>query len=164
MWISDLSIRRPVLAVMVIGGAVLGALTALVPQVLGVPVAVDQSDTDEVDAVKGRLGGALSIPLVGLLLLVLLVLPFAYALIQSNHLAPGIGGAIVAIITASGILGFAALAGSKPDMRITFGDLVWAIVGLGALLAIVISVLLYTGGDEEHEEEPAEEAAVVQLF
>ena len=30
--------------------------------------------------------------------------------------------------------------------------------------AIVISVLLYTGGDEEHEEEPAEEAAVVQMI
>ncbi|HET9260710.1 MAG TPA: hypothetical protein VFP42_11350 [Acidimicrobiia bacterium] len=159
-------IQLPVLAtlaVMVIGGAALGALTALVPQLLGVPVAVDQSDTEEVDAVKGRLGGALSIPLVGLLLLLLLVLPFAYALIQSNHLAPGIGGAVVAIVTASGILGFAALAGSKPDMRITFGDLVWAIVGLGAVLAIVISVLLYTGGGEEHEEEPAEEAAVVRL-
>ena len=160
-------IQLPVLAtlaVMVIGGAALGALTALVPQLLGVPVAVDHSDTEEVDAVKGRLGGALSIPLAGLLLLLLLVLPFAYALIQSNHLAPGIGGAIVAVVTASGILGFAALAGSKPEMRITFGDLVWAIVGIGAVLAIVISVLLYTGGDEEHEEEPAEEAAVVQLI
>lgn len=155
----------PTLFVIVIGGAILGAATAVVPQLLGVPVAVDDSDGEEVAAVKGRLGRALSIPVVGLLLLLLLVVPFAYALIQSNHLAPGLGGAIIAIVTASGILGFAALAGNKPDVRITFGDVVWALLGIGALLAIIISVLLYAGGGDEHEEdaEPAE-AAIVQLF
>jgi hypothetical protein len=93
------------------------------------------------------------------------VLPFAYALIQSNHLAPGVGGAVVAIVTASGILGFAALAGSKPQMKISFGDLMWALVGIGAVLIIVISVLLYTGSDEEHSNEAGEpEAAVTQLY
>lgn len=162
------AVQLPVLAtlfVMVVGGAILGAATSVVPQVLGVPVAVDGSDSEELTTVKGRLGGALSIPLAGLLLLLLLVLPFAYTLIQSNHLAPGVGGAVVAIVAASGILGFAALAGSKPEMRISFGDLVWALVGLGALLVIVISVLLYTGDGEEHADEPAEpEAAVVQLY
>lgn len=162
------AVQLPVLAtlfVMVVGGAILGAATSVVPQVLGVPVAVDGSDSEELTTVKGRLGGALSIPLAGLLLLLLLVLPFAYTLIQSNHLAPGVGGAVVAFVAASGILGFAALAGSKPEMRISFGDLVWALVGLGALLVIVISVLLYTGDGEEHADEPAEpEAAVVQLY
>lgn len=161
-------VQLPILAtlfVMVIGGAILGAATALVPQLLGVPVAVDEADTEEAAAVKDRLGGALSIPVVGLLLLLLLVLPFAYALIESNHLAPGVGGAIVAIVAASGILGFAALAGSKPEMRISFGDVVWALVGIGALLAIIISVLVYTGGgEEEHAEEAGEEAAIVQML
>ncbi len=161
-------VQLPVLAtlfVMIIGGAILGAATALVPQLLGVPVAVDTSDTDEVAAMKGRLGGAMGVPLAGLLLLILLVLPFAYLLIQSNHLAPGAGGAIVAILTAAGILGFAALAGTKPDMRISFGDLMWALLGIGAILVIVISVLLYRSSDEDHAEESAEpEAAVVQLL
>jgi len=147
---------------MIIGGAILGALTALVPQLIGVPVAVEESDTEEVETVKRRLGNAMSIPVAGLLLMFLLVLPFAYALIQSNHLAPGIGGAIVAIVAAGGILGFSALAGSKPEMRISFGDVVWALVGIGAVLIIVISVLLYTG-DDEHEEEPASEEATVSL-
>lgn len=154
----------PTLFVMVIGGSLLGALTALVPQILGVPVAVDESDTEEVVTVKKRLGDAMSIPLAGLLLLLLLVLPFAYALIRSNHLAPGVGGAAVAIITASGILGFAALAGSKPDMRISFGDLVWALVGIGAVLVIVISVLLYSGNGESSEEPAGGEAAIVYII
>lgn len=159
-------VQLPVLAtlfVMVIGGALLGAATALVPQFLGVPVAVDDSDSEEVATMRRRLGNALSIPVAGLLLLLLLVLPFAYALIQSNHLAPGIGGAIVAIVAASGILGFAALAGSKPDMRISFGDLVWALVGIGAVIVIVISVLLYSGSGDEHQEEPAEGEAAIML-
>jgi MFS family permease len=156
----------PTLLVMVIGGAILGAATALLPQLLGVPVAVEDSDSEEVTAVKSRLGNAMGIPVVGLSLLLLLVLPFAYALIESNHLAPGLGGAVVAVVAASGILGFAALAGSKPEMRISFGDVMWALLGIGALLVIIISVLLYAGGGgEEHSEDPAgEEAAIVQVL
>ncbi|HEX6219523.1 MAG TPA: hypothetical protein VF115_00365 [Acidimicrobiia bacterium] len=158
-------VQLPILAtlfVMIIGGAVLGALTALVPQLIGVPVAVEDSDSEEVQTVKRRLRNAMSIPVAGLLLLLLLVLPFAYALIQSNHLAPGVGGAVVAIVAAGGILGFSALAGSRPEMRISLGDVVWALVGIGVVLVVVISVLLYTG-DEEHEAQPAEEGAAVVL-
>lgn len=157
-------VQLPILAtlfVMILGGAVLGAVTALVPQVLGVPVAVDESDDEEVATMRTRLTNAVSIPLAGILLLLLLVLPFAYALIQSNHLAPN-GGAIVAIIAAGGILGFSALAGSKPQMRISLGDLMWALIGLGVVLTIIISVLLYAGPDEEAEE-PAEPEAIVHL-
>lgn len=154
----------PTLFVMVIGGAVLGALTALVPQLLGVPVAVDESDTDEVKTVKSRLGNALSIPVAGLILLMLLVLPFAYALIRSNAMAPGIGGAAIAIITAGGILGFATLAGSRPEMRISFGDLVWALVGIATVLIIVISVLLYAGNGESSNEPAGGEAAIVYMI
>lgn len=157
-------VQLPVLAtlfVMVIGGAILGALTAIVPPVLGVPVAVDTEDSEEVQAVKSRLGNALSIPLAGLLILVLLVLPFGFTLIESNHLAPGVGGAVVAIVTAGGILGFAALAGSRPEMKISFGDLMVAVIGIGVVLIIIISVLLATQDEDHSEEEPAEEAAVV---
>jgi hypothetical protein len=50
-------------------------------------------------------------------------------------------------------------------MRISFGDLVWTLLGIGAVLVIVISVLLYNSSGEEHAEEPAEgAAAVVQLL
>jgi hypothetical protein len=153
----------PTLFVMVIGGAVLGAVTALAPQLLGVPVAVDADDSEEASNVEEPAGKAVSIPLAGLLILGLLVLPFAFTLIQSNEMAPGVGGAVVAIITAAGILGFAALAGTKPEMRISFGDLLVAVIGIATLLVIVISVLLYTGSGDEHSEEPAETGAVVQL-
>jgi hypothetical protein len=159
-------IQLPVLStlfVMIIGGAILGALTALVPQLLGVPVAVDDDDAEEVQTVKSRLRSAVSIPVAGLLLLVLLVLPFAFALIESNHFAPGVGGAIVAIIAAGGVLGFSALAGSRPEMRISFGDLMVAVIGIGVVLLIIISVLFATQSDDHAEEPAQEEAAVVSL-
>jgi len=160
-------VQLPVLAtlfVMIIGGAILGALTALVPQVLGVPVAVDDDDAEEVQTVKSRLRHAVSIPVAGLLLLVLLVLPFAFALIESNHFAPGVGGAIVAIIAAGGVLGFSALAGSRPEMRISFGDLMVAVIGIGVVLLIIISVLFATQGDDHAEEPAQEEAAVAHMI
>jgi hypothetical protein len=152
------------LFVMIIGGAILGALTALVPQLLGVPVAVDDDDAEEVQTVKSRLRHAVGIPVAGLLLLVLLVLPFAFALIESNHFAPGVGGAIVAVIAAGGVLGFSALAGSRPEMRISFGDLMVALIGIGVVLLIIISVLFATQSDEHAEEAPQDEAAVVQTI
>lgn len=159
-------IQLPVLAtlfVMIIGGAILGAVTAMVPQLLGVPVAVADSDADEVETVKGRLRNAISIPVAGLLILVLLVIPFAFTLIESNHFAPGLGGGVVAIIAAAGVLGFASLAGNRPEMRISFGDLMVAVIGIGVVLLIIIS-MLFANQDDEHAEEPAPEEAVVQLI
>jgi hypothetical protein len=48
-------------------------------------------------------------------------------------------------------------------MRISLGDVMVAVVGIGVVLVIIISVLFATQGDD-HAEEPAEEEAVVQLI
>jgi hypothetical protein len=150
------------LVVMLIGGAVLGAITAAVPQVFGTPVAVDEEELSEVVTVRRRLGDAVGIPVAGIILLALLVLPFAYALIQSNHLTSN-GAAVVGIITAGGILGFAALAGTKPHMRITFGELLVAVIGIGTVLLILLAVLVFRSGDHE-EDEPGTRAPVVSIL
>lgn len=152
------------LAVMLIGGAVLGAATAAVTQAVAVPVAVEDDDRDEVHQVRKRLGGALSVPVAGLVLLLLLVLPFAWTLIQTNHLTSG-GAAIVAIIAAAGILAFASLAGNRPNMKISFGEMMVAIVGIGTVIVVVVAVLLAQSPAEEHEE-PANggETAIVQIY
>lgn len=161
---SEGLIQMPILStllLMVIGGAVLGALTAAIPQVVGTPVAVAEEDQDEVVAVRKRLGNAIGIPLAGLLLLLLLVLPFAYTLIQSNHMTSG-GASIVAVLVAGGILGFAALSGTKPEMKISFGELMVAVAGIATVLIIIVAVLFYTGGNDQ-EAEDAEHATAVTL-
>lgn len=159
-------VQLPVLAtlgVMLIGGAILGALTTIVPQLLGTPVTVDEDAEEEISTVKSRLGNAMSIPMAAALLLAVLVIPFGYVLIQSNHLGAN-GAAIVAILTAGGILGFATLAGSKPEMRISFGEVMVAIVGIGTVLVIILAVLFYTGQDEDHGGAEEEEATISVLY
>lgn len=150
----------PTLTVMLVGGAVLGAVTSLVPQFFGTPVAVSDDDEKEVTEVKKRLGQAVSIPMSAAVILLLLVLPFAYILIQSNELTSG-GAAIIAVLVASGILGFATLAGSKPEMRITGGDLLVAVAGIGTVLLILLAVLLINSGEGSEEGAPEEQTAIV---
>lgn len=147
------------LAVMVIGGGILGAMTAFIPQFFGTPVALDEADEEEVTQVRNRLGNAVSIPMAGAILLLLLVLPFAYILIESNHLMEN-GAALVAVLVASGVLGFAALAGSKPEMKISFGDVMVAVAGIGTILVIIVAVLLFNAPEEHGSEEGGEPASV----
>ena len=151
----------PTLSIMIIGGAVLGAVTAAASQVVGVPVAIPEGDDREIETMRTRLSGAIGIPLASLLLLLLLVLPFAWTLIQSNRLTGG-GAAIVATLTAIGVLTFASLAGSKPNMKISFGEFMVAVVGIGVVIVIVLLTLSVVNQAEDHEEGEAEaEAAIV---
>jgi hypothetical protein len=158
-------VQLPVLAtigVMAIGGAILGGLTATVTQAIGVPVAVPEGSGEEIESVRRRLGSAFGIPLTGLLLLVLLVLPFAWVLLESNHLTEG-GAAIVGILVAAGILGFASLAGTKPNIKLSFGEVMVAVIGIGTILVFILAVLFARSPDEESEEPAAEPEAVVTL-
>lgn len=163
---SEGLIQLPVLAtlfVMLIGGGVLGALTAAIPQLLGTPVAVGEESEEEIEAVKSRLSGAMSIPMAAAFLLLTLVLPFGYLLIQSNHLGQN-GAAIVAILTSAGILGFATLAGGRPEMRVTLGEIMVAVAGIGTVLIIILAVLFYTGQDDDHGTGGGEEATAAVLI
>jgi MFS family permease len=158
-------VQLPVLAtigVMAIGGAILGALTATVTQAIGVPVAVPEGSGEEIESVRRRLGSAFGIPLTGLFLLVLLVLPFAWVLLESNHLAEG-GAAIVGILVAAGILGFASLAGTKPNIKLSFGEVMVAVIGIGTILVFILAVMFARSPDEESDEPAAEPEAAITL-
>jgi len=139
-------VQLPVLAtlgVMLVGGAVLGSLTAAVPQIFGTPVAVDESDADEVAEVRTRIRHGVTVPLLSVIMLAVFVVPFAFLLLEANHLVTGAGAAVVAIIAAGGILGFSALAGSKPNMKISFGEAMVALIGVGTILLVLLSVFVF---------------------
>jgi MFS family permease len=158
-------VQLPVLAtvgVMAIGGAILGGLTATVTQALGVPVAVPEGSGEEIDSVRRRLGSAISIPLTALILLLILVLPFAWALLESEELGTG-GAAVIGILTAAGILGFASLAGTKPNIKLSFGEVMVAVIGIGTVIVFILAVMFARSPDEEPEEPAAEPEAAITL-
>jgi hypothetical protein len=123
---------------------------------------VPEGSGEEIESVRRRLGSAFGIPLTGLLLLLLLVLPFAWVLIESNHLAEG-GAAIIGILAAVGILGFASLAGTKPNIQLSFGEVMVAVIGIGTILVLILAVMFARSPDEESEEPAAEPEAAITL-
>ncbi|HKZ18801.1 MAG TPA: hypothetical protein VJQ57_01685 [Acidimicrobiia bacterium] len=150
-------IELPVVAailVVMIGGGVLGWSVAAVVQVLGVPAGVGDEESEEMTRVQSRLTGAIAVPLAGILALGLLVLPLAVVLIRSNHLASG-GAAILAIIAAGSILAIASLSASRPGMRISRGEFLLALGGIGIVVMIVFAVMLARNPDALHQDEEA---------
>jgi hypothetical protein len=145
--IVDLPILTAVIVVL-IGGAVLGWVTAALVQVVGVPAALAPEESDEVADVRTRLGGAISVPLLGLITLGLLVIPLGVVLIRSNHMASG-GAAALAVITAGSILAIAGMSASKPGMKIRRGDFLVAVGGIGVVVLIVFAVFLARSGSAE---------------
>lgn len=148
-------LQLPVVAaifVVLIGGGVLGWIISAVVQVLGVPAAVHQHESEEVARVQSRLTGAIAVPLAGIIALAVLVLPLAIVLIRSNHLASG-GAAILAIIASASILAVASLSASRPGMRISRGEFFLALGGIGVVVMIVFAVMLARNPDALHEDE-----------
>lgn len=149
----------PALIVVLIGGALLGWITAALVQVVGVPASLSEGESHEVDAVRSRLGSAIGVPLAGVIALSVLVLPFAYVLIKSNHMASG-GAAAIAILASASILLIACLSASRPGMKIRRSEFVVALGGIGVVILIIVAVFL-ARSEPVHEEEatPPTEAA-----
>ena len=130
------------------------AIAALV-QSLGVPAGVDELESEETGVVKRRLTNAFGIPALAAVTLLLVIVPMAFIFIQFPSFAPLIAG-----IISIGILGFASLAASRPGMRITTGEFIAAVAGVGVVVLILVSVLLVQGGghgEEEGEDHGVEE-------
>ena len=147
----------PVLSALVLGlagGAGLGWLTAAFVQAVSMPAGVPDA-AGEVAEVRSRLSAAISVPLAGLIALVLLVVPFAFVLIRSNRLTSG-GAAIIAVLAAASILAIAGLSASRPGMKISRGEFLLALTGIGVVLTIIVAVML---AQSEPHEEGAPEAA-----
>ncbi len=142
----------PSVFVVLIGGALLGWLTSALVQVVGVPVGVDDAAAAEISEVRGRLSAAVSIPVAALILLALLVLPLGLVFIRSNEMASG-GAAVLAVFAAGAILGVASLSASRPQMRVTVGEVLLAVAGIATVVLIIFAVIQTQAGP--HEEVPA---------
>lgn len=141
----------PSAIVVLVGGAVLGFATAALVQLVGVPSGVDEESAEEIQEVRSRLSAAVSIPLGAVLILGILVLPLGLTFIRSNEFAAG-GAAVLAILAAAGILGFATLSASRPTMRISFGEFLVAAAGIATVVLIIFAVFSSRAEPEEEGE------------
>lgn len=138
----------------VAGGWLIGTLV----QVVGLPAGIPDHEIEDSLTVKGRLSAAFSLPVMAAVSILLLVLPAAWVFIQFPEWAP-----LIAIFIAGGILAFAGLSAARPGMRVSRGEFLTAVAGIGVIVLIVVSVLTAqgVGHDEGSSEEHAGEAAVL---
>lgn len=132
------------LVIVVAGGAVLGAVTAGLTQALALPAGLTEKEEAESDVIRHRLTTSYLMPLMVIVGILVMVLPFAYLLVSYHSMAP-----LIAIVAAAGILGFAGLSASRPGMRITVGEFFVAAIGIGVVvLFIVLLANAWSHGDD----------------
>lgn len=144
----------PALFVVLLGGALLGWLTAVLVQVVGVPVGVDEAAAAEISEIRSRLAGAFRIPLTAVAILAVIVLPLGLVFIRSNELAAG-GATILAIFASAAILGVASISASRPTMRVGLGEVLVAAAGVATVVLIIFAVIQTQAGPQETAEESA---------
>ena len=155
--IVQIGVRSGLLLVL-FGGAVLGMITAAVVQVLAVPVGLDVETADESTAVRRRLSTGVGVPLAAIAVLALIVVALGSLFLAYHVAAP-----LLAIVVAGGILAFAGLTASRPNVRLSLGELLAAAAGILAVVVLIVVVAGALGGGEEGAEEPAEASAVAAV-
>nr|MDE0501562.1 hypothetical protein [bacterium] len=148
------------LAVVVAAGSVLGWAVGQLSQVLGVPEGMAGAEGEEAGVVRFRLKSALALPVVGVGLIAVLVLPNAYIFLKFPGWAPIMGS-----VVAASILTFAGLSASRPGMRITKGEFLLAAAGIGVVVFILFAVLNTQGaGHGESEDDHGVEAEAIEVI
>ena len=145
----------PTAIVVLLGGAFLGWVTSVLVQVVGVPAGVDEVQAVEIADVRSRLGAAVRIPLTAAAILAVLVLPLGITFIRSNEMASG-GAAVLALLAAASVLGFASMAASRPNMGISFGEFLVALAGIGTVVLIIFAVIQARSGPAQASETPTQ--------
>lgn len=135
---------------MVVGWMLLGGLAGVVVQFLGTPVGIGAEAQAAAETVRRRLGAAFGLPVKVALTILLIVLPVAYAFIQFPRHAPLTGSFV-----AASILGFAALASTRPNLKISRNEFGVAVIGVITVVVLIVSVLAEQGGGHGEEPSPA---------
>lgn len=139
-----LSVRSTVIG-LVLGGAVFGAITAVITQALGQP----QHLADEEQAseqVRRRLSNAIFVPLLVAAFIALFVIPVGTVLVRYPSFAPWI-----AILVAGLILTFSSLMASRPNLRVTRGEVLTAAAGIGIVIVFLALLAAQLGGGHGDE-------------
>lgn len=135
--------------------AVLGAVIGGVGQAMAQPAALSGAEAEDADTVKRRLSDAVLLPVASFAVIGVIVVSFGLLLLRYSGFAPWL-----AMLVAAGILAFASLMSSRPNLRVTKGEFLTAAAGVGVVLLMLalIAASMADGGGES--EAPAEDHAL----
>ncbi len=143
---------RTAAVLLVAGGALLGALTAWTIQIAGMPATLSGEEALETEVVRRRLASSVLLPLAATLTVIVVVVAVGTLLLEYAAVAP-----LVAIVIAGSILLFAGLAGSRPGIKVSAGEVLVAAAGVGVIVLLIVLIAAVRGGGE-HAEEPGDHA------
>ncbi len=127
----------PALWWLVIGGAFLGAETAVLSHVTAVPVGLTAGDRADSSEVRTRLSQSLMVPLVSLLTLVAVIAVIATLFVMFHEAA-----AMLAIVISAGILLFAFLGGYRPSIKLRYTEVIAALAGIATVVIAIVMVVV----------------------
>ncbi len=138
--------------------AALGAVIGGVGQAMAQPAALSGAEAEEADAVQRRIFDAVLLPAASFAVIGVIAVSFGLLLLRYSGFAPWL-----AILAAGGILAFASLMSSRPNLRITRGEVLTAAAGVGVILLMLVLVAasMTDGGEGGESEAPAEGHAFV---
>ncbi len=134
------------------GFVVIGAIIGGISQAVSTPTALAGSAAEESRQVRTRLSDGLALPVVAMALIALIVVPFGSLLIRFAEYA-----SLIAILVSIGTIGFAGLMASRPNLRVTRGEVLVAAAGIGVVL-MMIALVAAALSEDEHEGDTAEHA------
>lgn len=139
---------RSLVFTVLIGGVILGAVTGALAQAMAQPATLHGEAADAADVVKRRLLDSMMIPLLATVVIGVIVVSLGMLFVQFPSFAP-----LLAILVALGILGFASLMASRPNLRISRGEVLVAAAGVGVVLLMIALIASQVGGGGHDEEE-----------
>lgn len=133
---------------LIVGGAILGAITAIVAQISSLPDGLTDTEKDESEVIKHRLVTSYIMPAVMVITIAIVVVAFGSLLLAFHNIAW-----VLAMVAASGILAFASLSATRPTMKITKGEFLVAAAAVATVLLFIVLLANANSGAEQVEEE-----------
>lgn len=139
--------------------AACGAAVGATAQFFSQPRGLRGAAAEDAQTVRRRLSDSLTIPLVSGAVILIFVVPLGMLLVRFPSFAPW-----VAILVSVGILTFAGMMASRPNLRVTRNEVLVAAAGVGVVLLMITLIAAAVTGDAPAEHGPEETDHALELI
>lgn len=150
----------PLAVVMILASwAACGAAVGATAQFFSQPRGLRGAAAEDAQVVRSRLSDSLTIPLVSGVVILIFVVPLGILLVRFPSFAPW-----VAILVSVGILTFAGMMASRPNLRVTRNEVLVAAAGVGVVLLMITLIAAAVTGDAPAEHGAEETGHALELI